>query len=123
MIWVWVLLGIGVAGLVMVVCYAVWLWHKVSDVMAEVAVVTDRLGQVGDLLAQLDLTPLDAPFGAPSDGAADRSEGPDEIPGGRAVRFAADPYAADDLVAERETAVGSLSTTAPRHGRTGGSED
>ena len=39
MIWVMVFGGIAVAGLVMVICYAVWLAHKASDVMSEVVVL------------------------------------------------------------------------------------
>ncbi|MGI8459280.1 MAG: hypothetical protein ACR2LI_14385 [Propionibacteriaceae bacterium] len=53
MLWVVVMAVIGLLGLLMVVGYARWLWHKVSDVMSEVTVVTDRLGQLGSLLAQI----------------------------------------------------------------------
>lgn len=49
MVWVIVFLGIALAGLVMVICYAVWLAHKASDVWSEVSMLTDR----GDELAQL----------------------------------------------------------------------
>lgn len=53
MLWVWVFVGIAVAGLVMVVCYVVWLAHKTADLLSEVAVLADRAGQLGDLLGQI----------------------------------------------------------------------
>ncbi len=53
MLWVVVMVVIAVLGLLMVIGYARWLWHKASDLMSEVAVVTDRLGQLGTLLAQI----------------------------------------------------------------------
>lgn len=53
MLWVLLFAGIAVAGLVMVVCYAVWLAHKASDVLAEVAVL-GRLGaRLGELVGQV----------------------------------------------------------------------
>lgn len=57
MLWVWVFVAIAVAGLVMVVCYTVWLAHKIADVLSEVAVVADRAGQLGDVLGQLGKDP------------------------------------------------------------------
>ena len=49
MVWVLVFGGIALAGLVMLVCYAVWLIHKASDVMSEVRVLLSR----GDRLAAI----------------------------------------------------------------------
>lgn len=54
-LWVFVFGGIGVAGLVMVICYAVWLAHKTADVMSELAVLADRTGRIADLLSQIQL--------------------------------------------------------------------
>lgn len=55
MFWVILFGAIALAGLVMVACYAVWLAHKTSDVLAEVTVLGDRAGQLVDLLAQIEV--------------------------------------------------------------------
>ena len=48
MIWAFVFAGVALAGLLMVVSYAVWLIHKASDVMGEVRML---LGHGGELVA------------------------------------------------------------------------
>lgn len=55
MLWVIVFAAIAVAGLVMLVCYAVWLSHKAADVLSEVGVLADRGAQFGELLAQIQV--------------------------------------------------------------------
>lgn len=55
MIWVVVFGGIALAGLVMVVAYAVWLVHKASDVFAELAVLARRGGQLAEITAGIEL--------------------------------------------------------------------
>ena len=55
MVWVFVFGGIAVAGLVMLICYGVWLAHKAADVMSEVAVLADRTGELAGLLAQIEI--------------------------------------------------------------------
>ncbi len=55
MLWVLVFGGIALAGLVMLISYGVWLAHKTADVLSEVAVLGERTGQLGDLLAQIQL--------------------------------------------------------------------
>lgn len=65
MFWVVVMAVIALLGVLMLVGYARWLWHKASDLMSEVAVVTDRLGELGTLLGQLQPFP-DSP-GRPVD--------------------------------------------------------
>jgi hypothetical protein len=52
-IWVAVFGGIALAGLIMVISYAVWLAHKAADVISEVAVLADRAEQLADLLSQI----------------------------------------------------------------------
>jgi hypothetical protein len=52
-LWVIVFVAIAVAGLVMVVCYAVWLAHKSADLWSEVGVLSDRAGQLAELVAQI----------------------------------------------------------------------
>jgi hypothetical protein len=59
-IWVFVFVGIALAGLVMVVSYAVWLIHKASDVMSEARVLLDRGGQLADLLGEIEVPQLAA---------------------------------------------------------------
>ncbi len=49
MVWVLVFGGIALAGLVMVASYAVWLWHKASDLFSEL----EMLGRRGEELAEL----------------------------------------------------------------------
>ena len=53
MIWVLVFGGIALAGLIMLISYAVWLAHKAADVMSEIAVLADRAEQLTDLLGQI----------------------------------------------------------------------
>lgn len=55
MIWVFLFVGIALAGLVMVVGYAVWLFHKASDVMGEVRVLADRGGQLAALAGEIQV--------------------------------------------------------------------
>jgi len=53
MIWVFVFGGIALAGLIMLIAYAVWLAHKTADVMSEVRVVLDRTDQFFALVGQI----------------------------------------------------------------------
>lgn len=57
MFWVLVFGGIALAGVVMVVCYGVWLAHKAADVMSELGMVSGQLGQLGELVAQIQPAP------------------------------------------------------------------
>lgn len=65
-LWVFVFGGIAVAGLVMVVCYAVWLAHKTADVISELTVLAERTGRIADLLSQIQLPDPSMP-GRPRD--------------------------------------------------------
>jgi hypothetical protein len=53
MIWVIVFAGIGLAGLIMLISYAVWLAHKASDLFSELDVLATRAGDLADLLSQI----------------------------------------------------------------------
>lgn len=53
MLWVILFAAIALAGVVMAVCYVVWLWHKASDVMSEVTVLAERGAQLADLLSRI----------------------------------------------------------------------
>ncbi|QGN33133.1 hypothetical protein [Microlunatus sp. Gsoil 973] len=58
MIWVFVFGGIAVAGLIMLVAYAIWLAHKASDVFAELRVLGQRTGKLAELAAQVQVPEL-----------------------------------------------------------------
>lgn len=57
MLWVWVFLAIAVAGLVTMISYGVWLFHKAADVYAELKMLGKRGEELLDLLDQLELDP------------------------------------------------------------------
>jgi hypothetical protein len=53
MIWVIVFVGIGLAGLLMLISYAVWLAHKTSDLFSELDMMAVRAGELAGLLGQI----------------------------------------------------------------------
>jgi hypothetical protein len=55
MIWVIVFVGIGLAGLLMLISYAVWLAHKTSDLFSELDMIAVRAGELADLLGQISV--------------------------------------------------------------------
>jgi hypothetical protein len=55
MIWVIVFGGIALAGLVMLICYAVWLAHKAADVWSEVDMLAVRANELAQLVAQIEV--------------------------------------------------------------------
>jgi hypothetical protein len=55
MIWVIVFVGIALAGLVMLISYAVWLAHKAADVWSEVDMLAVRANELAQLLAQIEV--------------------------------------------------------------------
>ena len=57
MIWVLVFAGIALLGLVGLVAYAVWLWHKAEDVLSEVEMVGRQAGEILSLID--DITPFE----------------------------------------------------------------
>ena len=57
-VWVVVFGGIALAGLVMLIAYAVWLAHKASDVMSELGMLADRADQLAGLLGQIQVPEL-----------------------------------------------------------------
>jgi hypothetical protein len=66
-VWVFVFGGIALAGLVMVIAYAVWLVHKASDVMSELGVLAERADQLAELIGQVQVPEL-SPAGPPRRG-------------------------------------------------------
>jgi hypothetical protein len=63
-VWVLVFGGIALAGLVMLICYGVWLAHKAADVLSEIAVLADRADQLAMLLSQISPGPTAAMAGS-----------------------------------------------------------
>ncbi|PZQ39664.1 MAG: hypothetical protein DI570_30825 [Phenylobacterium zucineum] len=53
MLWVLIFGGIALAGLVMVISYGVWLWHKASDLFSELEMIGKRAEEFADLLGQI----------------------------------------------------------------------
>lgn len=75
--WVWVYLGIALAGLVMVACFAVWLWRKAMVLLDEAGVLLQRADQLAGILEQI---------GQPQDFDASQTShrfGDENVPGGR----------------------------------------
>jgi hypothetical protein len=54
MIWVLVFGLIALGGLIMVISYAVWLWHKLSDLFSELEMLGKRAEEFAALLARID---------------------------------------------------------------------
>lgn len=55
----WVLLFalIALGGLIMLVSYAIWLWHKASDLFSELEMLGNRAAELADLLGQIQPNP------------------------------------------------------------------
>jgi hypothetical protein len=68
-LWVIVFVAIAVAGLIMAVCYGVWLAHKTADVLSEVTVLADRGGQLAELLGQIGVPTAELRPGGATDPA------------------------------------------------------
>jgi hypothetical protein len=63
-LWVVVFLVIALAGLAMLVGYAVWLAHKTADLLSELGVLADQAGQLGRLLGEIRVAQPDGSGGA-----------------------------------------------------------
>ncbi len=53
MVWVLVFSGIALAGLVMVISYGIWLWHKASDLFSELEMLGRRAEELADLVSRI----------------------------------------------------------------------
>ena len=51
----WILLFglIALGGLIMVVSYGIWLWHKASDLFSELEMLGERATELADILGRL----------------------------------------------------------------------
>ena len=55
MVWVIVFGSIGLAGAIMLICYAVWLAHKASDLFSEVEMLAVRADELAGLVSQINV--------------------------------------------------------------------
>ncbi len=61
MVWVFVFGGIALAGLIMLVCYGVWLAHKASDLYSEIEMLGTRAGELAALVERIELPSASGP--------------------------------------------------------------
>jgi hypothetical protein len=54
-VWVIVFGSIGLAGAIMLICYAVWLAHKASDLFSELEMLAVRADELAGLVAQIEV--------------------------------------------------------------------
>ena len=71
MLWVVVFVVIAVAGLAMLVGYAVWLAHKTADLLSELGVLADQAGQLARVLGEIRVPAAGGP-GVPDTGMPPR---------------------------------------------------
>ena len=55
MVWVIVFGSVGLAGAIMLICYAVWLAHKASDLFSELEMLAVRADELAGLVAQIEV--------------------------------------------------------------------
>ncbi|MCA0296797.1 MAG: hypothetical protein LCH96_16080 [Actinobacteria bacterium] len=53
MVWVLVFGGIALGGLIMVASYAIWLWHKASDLFSELEMLGTCAEELADLMSRI----------------------------------------------------------------------
>lgn len=58
--WALIFGGIALGGVIMLVMYAVWLWHKASDLMFELARLGNQAEELGELLGKLEFDKLES---------------------------------------------------------------
>ncbi|PIE21403.1 MAG: hypothetical protein CSA64_02265 [Arachnia propionica] len=57
MLWIWIFAAIGLIGLIVVVGYAVWLFHQAGDIASELQQLRNRTAEATDLLARIEFVP------------------------------------------------------------------
>ena len=57
MFWVLLFALIALGGLIMVISYAIWLWHKASDLFSEIEMLGTRAEELAALLGQVQPEP------------------------------------------------------------------
>ena len=95
MVWVFVFGGIALAGLVMLIAYAVWLAHKAADVMSEVRVLAERADQLAGLLGQIQVPELSSAGDAKAQRPRQRADGVRRA--SRRRRMAGDQHGVTDV--------------------------
>lgn len=61
MVWVFVFGGIALAGLIMLVSYAVWLAHKAADLYSEIEMLGSRAAELAALVERIGLPAANLP--------------------------------------------------------------
>ncbi|WP_028709346.1 hypothetical protein [Propionicicella superfundia] len=61
MMWALIFGGIAVAGVIMLVMYGIWLWHKASDLMFELQRLGVQAEELSTLLEQIEFDRLERP--------------------------------------------------------------
>ncbi len=59
MVWVFVFGGIALAGLIMLVCYGVWLAHKASDLYSELEMLGTRASELAALVEGIEMPAIE----------------------------------------------------------------
>ncbi len=70
LMWMLTYLGIALAGLVMVICFALWLWRKATRLLDESSVLLGRVAEAAEILEQIG-APVDR---LPQDPHSSRAE-------------------------------------------------
>ena len=60
MLWVLIFGSIALAGLIVMVLYAVWLWHKASDLWYELTIVFRQGEEFANLVGQIEFERIDS---------------------------------------------------------------
>lgn len=55
MVWVIVFAAIALIGIVTVLGYAIWLWHKASDLFSEIEMLGRRAEELAELVGRIEL--------------------------------------------------------------------
>ncbi|PIF01503.1 MAG: hypothetical protein CR979_02210 [Propionibacterium sp.] len=51
--WIVLIIVVNLIALAVLIAYAIWLWHKASDVYSEIQMLSKRTEELADLLAQI----------------------------------------------------------------------
>lgn len=64
--WALIFGGIAVGGVIMLVMYGIWLWHKASDLMFELKRLGAQADELTSLMGQIEVGKLSAPASLPA---------------------------------------------------------
>lgn len=61
MLWIWLIVGTGVGGVVMAALFGRWLWRKAATLLGELGRLADQASAALDLLDRIEFDPAPAP--------------------------------------------------------------